>query len=225
MWNLVVNQKDAVSTGGAVFTVPIYRTSDSRRSFKLDEELIEPFEQDVDIEPLLQRLRMVRDPLPSGGVRLTFAVWNGKMFSGIIALSIVCLAIMVACFWFIPNLIGAAFASLLPGIFFFAGCYVIIDMLFWKSTINIYENELRCESGLHGFRKSLATVKTANPKFASVFDYRKENSEWYRVELHALVGDNPSDPESISRLVLLKQLDGRGEADAIRDWLTKQVAL
>lgn len=246
-WNLVVNQKDALSSGGAVFPVPVFRTSDSSPNYELDEAFIEPFQQEVDVPGLLQRFHMTRQPLANGGARLTFSTWNTKMFCSVAVLVLVCFAGCLACFWFIPNRVGATFASLIPGFLALAGTFALLEMAFWKSTIEFDAAELRCESGWQGFRKKLVTLLETEPTFSSVLDFRKENGEWFRIEIQALrkgqsqmaasaelltddeVGDSSvedfldnSDGAPIESLVLVKRLDGRAEADAVCAWLSQQ---
>lgn len=221
-WNLVVNQKDVVSLGGAVFTVPIFKTSESQRDYQLDEQTIEPFEQVVDLDRLLQRMQMRSEPSPGGGERLTFAIWDGTIFYSIIVLIVICLAIIFACFRFIPNMSGAAMVAMFPAFFVFGGCYALMEMLFWMGRIDIETDELRCESGLLGFRKTLVVRRTAYPAFASVLDYRKENGEWYRIEIHTTKHDQKFQSAPISRLVVVKQLDGHAEAEAMQTWLREK---
>lgn len=246
-WNLVVNQKDALSSGGAVFPVPVFRTSDSSPNYELDETFIEPFQQEVDVPGLLQRFHMTRQLLANGGVRLTFSTWNTKMFCSIAGLVLVCFAGCLACFWFIPYVIGAIFASLIPGFLALAGSFALLDMAFWKSTIEFDDAELRCESGWQGFRKKVLMRLETEPTFSSVFDFRKENGEWFRVEVQtkgngqsrlAASAERVTDDESgddfdedvsdgsdkalVESLVLVKRLDGRAEADAMCEWLRQQ---
>jgi hypothetical protein len=224
-WNLVVNERNKVGFGGAVFEIPVFRTPDSSPTFELDEALIEPFEQQADLESVLTRVQMKREDLPNGSKRYSFSNQDGRLVAAILLMSIVCIAILFACFRYVPNVYGAAFASLFPGVFLFAGLYTLLDTVLWGSSIEINQSELRCESGWLGFRKRLVANKLDEPVFLSEVDFRKQNGEWYRVELYLPSTTRDGVTSSGSSLTLVKKLDGKGEANAIVKWLQSVAAI
>jgi hypothetical protein len=224
-WHLVVNEKAKVGYGGSVFNVPVYRTSDSCPHFTLDTELIAPFEQQVDLQAVLGRLNMTLEPLAGGGKRLTFRVWNGKVAFSMVSLVLLCVAGVFACFWFIANLYAAAFAAILPGVLMLAGLYSLLDIFLWKSSLEINQNELSCKSGWPGFESSLVASKRDRPIFRSEFDFRKENGEWYRVVMFVPSKQHDGIITSDSAVTLVKQLDGRAEADAIAEWFRRETGI
>jgi hypothetical protein len=221
-WTLVIQQRGKPELGAATFSVPIFRTPESSADFALDAELIAPFEQVVDLESVLSRLQCKRELLADGGKRFVFTLWNQQSAFAVSIMSLICSAIIVALFWFVPNFYGAAFAAIFPGIFLLLGLYVLLEMLFWKSSIEIDGQGLRCISGWQGFRQSMLVTPLENSTFISKFDSRKENGEWYRVELCALPSKHGQEPDQGSALTVVKRLDGRAEADAVADWLCQE---
>ena len=218
-WQLVVQQKGKVGHGGAVFTVPVFRTAESRRDFEFDEELIASYQQEVDLESVLSRLQLKQETLKEGGKRLSFAFWNTSTAIAISVMLLVCLTIIGAFFWFVPNIFGAAFAAIFPGVFFVAGLYTLLDMWLWKSSIEIDKQGIRCVSGWSGFRKTLSLGPLEKPIFLSEFEARKENGEWYRVDIIAPSND-PDTSDSV--MTILKRLDGLEEAKAVSGWLRQE---
>lgn len=223
-WRLVVNQKDKVGFGGSVFTVPIFVTPESRPDFQLDKELYAAFEQQVDVESVLARFQMKTEQIAGPGQRLTFGLWDVQGVYSIALLSLICTSIIVALFWFVPNILGAAFASIFPGILLIAGWYMLLDMLLWGSMIEISPNKLLCVSGWRGMRRALAIDQPSMAEFRSVFDFRKENGESYRVDLHLPEHQSEGVLVSASHLTVIKQLKGRAEAEAVALWLNNHIA-
>jgi hypothetical protein len=215
-WNLVVQQKGKVGFGGAVFTVPIFRTQESRRDFEFDEELIASYQQEVDLESVLSRLPLKQETLKEGGKRLSFAFWNSSTAIATSVMLLVCSAIIAAFFWFVPNIYRAVFAAIFPGVFLVAGFYTLLDMWLWKSSIEIDKQGIRCVSGWNGLRKTLILGPLEKPTFLSEFDIRKENGEWYRVDI---IVPSVEPGGSDSRMTIVKRLDGREEANAVARWL------
>ncbi len=230
-WNLVVKLKDTPSSGEAVFSVPVYRTAQSRPNFKLDESLVAPFEVSVEAESVLRRFNMRRLALPDGREQITFSLWNGTTLKAGIGLGLASVLSVFACFWFIPNYVIAAFVAFIPSFIVFAVGYTLVEMLLWKSLIELSAEEVHCESGLAGFRRSLRTSRSPLPEAISVIDYLHEKSEWYQVEIHAAVIDKPNRLETdkamhdATSLILLKRINNRAESEAIAEWLNSAAVL
>ncbi len=218
-WKLVVQLKGKIGHGGAVFTVPVFRTPESRHDFEFEEDLIASYKQEVDVEAVLSRLQLKQETLMEGGKRLSFAFWNTSTTIAISVMLLISSAIIGAFFLFVPNIYGAAFAAIFPGVFFVAGLYALLDMWLWQSSIEIDKQGIRCVGGWSGFRKTLTLGPAERPKFLSEFDARKENGEWYRVDICV-----PSNQPGISdyAMTVVRCLDGAEEANAVARWLRQQ---
>ncbi len=208
-----------IGHGGAVFTVPVFQTTESRPDFELDEDLIESYKQEVDLESVLSRLQVKQESLMEGGKRLSFEFWNTSTTIAISGMLLICSAIMGAFFFFVPSIYGAAFAAIFPGIFVVAGLYTLLDMWLWKSSIEIDKQGIRCIGGWTGIRKTLTLGPAERPKFVSEFDARKENGEWYRVDI--VVPSNQPGTNDY-KMTLVRRLDGIAEANAVARWLRHQ---
>lgn len=222
-WRLVVNQKDQVGFGGSVFTVPIFVTPESRSNFELDTEFIATHEQEVDLDSVLRRLQLKSEQLPGSVKRLTFSCWDVQAIYAIALLSLICTSIIVAFFCFVPNIYGAIFASIFPGVLLFAGWYRLLDMLLWKSSIEMSRNKLICVSGWEGMRQTREIDQPFLAQIRSALDFRKENGESYRVEIYFPERQRDGVLVSASDLTLVKQLKGRAEAEAVAQWLRNQI--
>ncbi len=222
-WRLVVNQKDKVGFGGSVFTVPVFVTPESRSDFEFDTEFFAAYEQEVDLDSVLRRVQLKSEQLAGSAKRLTFSFWDVQGIYAIALLSLICTSIIVAFFWFVPNINGAVFASIFPGVLLFAGWYMLLDMLLWGSSIEIGRNKLICVSGWRGIRQTLEIDQPSLAQVRSVLHYRKENGESYRVEIHLPERQRDGVLVSASDLTLVKQLKGRAEAEAVAQWLKNQI--
>ena len=223
-WRLVVNQKDKVGFGGSVFTVPIFITSESSPDFELDQEFFGTFEQEVDLDSVLRRVQFKSEQIAGAGRRMTFGFWDVQGVYAISLLALICTSIIVAFFWFVPNVLGAAFASIFPGALLFSGLYMLLDMLLWGGCIEISENKLICVSGWRGRRQTLEIDDPSLAQIRSILDFRRENGESYRVDIHVPEHERDGVLVSASDLTLVKRLKGRAEAEAVARWLKNQIA-
>lgn len=222
-WRLVVNQKDKVGFGGSVFTVPVFVTPESRPDFELDTGFFATYEQEVDLDSVLKRVQLKSEQLAGSAKRLTFSFWDVQGIYAIALLSLICTSIIVAFFWFVPNIYGAIFASIFPGVLLFAGWYMLLDMLLWGSSIEFGRNTLTCISGWRGMRQTLEIDQPALAQVRTVLDFRKEHGESYRVEIHLPERERDGVLVSASDLTIVKQLKGRAEAEAVAQWLKNQI--
>lgn len=223
IWKLVVNEKGKVGFGGSVFTVPIFVTPESRPDFKIDKEFFSTFEQEVDLDSVLTRVQMKSELIAASAKRLTFDRQDRQGIYFVALLSVICTSIMVAFFWFVPNFLGAAFASLFPGLIMFAGWYMLLDILLWKGTIEISPSKIHCASGWRGMQRTLEIQPPLSAEILAVFDSRKENGESYRVDIRAPEHERDGVVISASDLTLVKKLNGRAEAEAVASWLKNQL--
>jgi hypothetical protein len=218
-WNLVVKEKNRVGFGGSVFNVPIFQTPESRPDFELDNDLVAPFQLEVNVDTVLKRVGLKREVESTGDQRLVFEQWNLISGLSMAFTAMVFLAIVLGCFWFIQDRYAAFFVSVIPGLLFLVVMYSLLDSLLWRTLIEKNGSGLRFESGWRGFRKSLVVDESEKPIFTSQLQALKENGEWYRVVVDKRSIAAGNDTGEGCELTLVKNLDGRAEADAVTKWL------
>jgi hypothetical protein len=221
-WYLVVKEKDKVGFGGSVFTVPVFKTPESSPDFELDQELLDSYEAEVNVEAVLNRVGLREETIAGGGKRLICEKWDPQAAVSMAITSAICMAIVIACLWFIRPFYGAMFAALFPGVLMLAVVYSFLDMLLWRSLVQKDRNVLRCENGWKGLRKYLLFAELERPVFIAQLDHLKENGEWYRVDVCKRYEGSQDDEYFESALTLVRRLDGRAEAEAIAQWLDQQ---
>lgn len=229
VWKLNINQKDSVRSMGASFVVPIFRTSESRSDFQIDDDLIAPFLEEVHLPTVLKRLRMSQVTNEHCEDEFGFRVWETTVFVTLLVLIPVMIGGIFAAFWFIPRWPVAAFVALFPAIFLAVFGYVIIEMLFWKSILVIEPDQIRFESGLAGFRRRGTTARGPSTIIECKVDYRKQNGEWWCLLLiPATTSRDDFAGASFSTgtpIKIVKQLNGRAEAEAVQAWLAQQLGV
>lgn len=224
-WNLVVAEHDQVGFGGAVFTVPVFRTADSRQDFQLHEQLTAPFEGQVDLQAVLARVQVQNDSPTRSGNRLEFGIWDRRAALVMALCFLVCLGLIGTFFWIVPTFFGACFASLFPSVALFAVSYRLLDLTLWCSSLEFGDEELRVVSGWRGRQESLVASRASAPEFVSEFDSRKQNGEWYRVVFSARSPKQDGLGDGAVCITLVRQLDGRAEAEAVARWLRQAAQL
>lgn len=229
VWKLNINEKDNHRAMGASFIVPIFKTNESRRDFQIDDDLIAPFLEEVHVPAVLERLKMRQVTNENCEDEFSFRVWDTTVFGSILAFIPVMIGGIMAAFWFIPRWPIAAFVSLFPAIFLAIFTYVIIEMLFWKSVLVIEPDRIRFESGIAGFRRRGTTARGTDTIIECKVDYRKQNGEWWCL---LLLPTPPSGEDSEGDRIqaampvkILKQLNGRAEAEAVQAWLAQQLGV
>ncbi len=217
-WYLVVKERNKVGFGGAVFTVPVFVTPASSPDYVLDQEFLKPFEVAVDVEAVLARAGLTQEVVAGGGQRLALEKWDSSAAFSMATTSLFCIALVVAFLWTVRPLMGAVFAALFPGALLVTVLYSLLDMLLWKSTVQVDRNSMRCQSGWRGFQKSLTFAEEERPVFSAKLDRLKENGEWYRVDVCKRTTNSEFNEEFFDAIPLVRRLDGRAEAEAVANW-------
>jgi hypothetical protein len=223
-WNLVVKEKNKVGFGGSVFNVPIFQTPERRPDFEFDNELVAPFRLEVNVDTVLNRVGLKREVEPNGDQRLVFEQWNLISGLSMAFTAMVFLAVVLGCFRFIQDLYAAFFVSVIPGLLFLVVMYSLLDSLLWRTLIEKSGSGLRFETGWRGLRKSLVVDESEKPIFTPQLQALKENGEWYRVVVDKRSIAAGGDTSEGSELTLVRNLDGRAEAEAVTKWLGEQLA-
>lgn len=246
-WKLSVNLKNSPDLGGCVFDVPVFKTAQSRPDYRFDEAQIALFYESVDTKAVAIRTRSRRTTLPDGTERWDFSTFS---FGGVlffVGLTIIAsLSLSAAIFLLRPWPI-MLFVGFFSAVFFAIGLYGLIETVFWASSLVTTRDELKVNSGILGFRRTVTTPRDSRTKLECQLDFRKGNGEWWCLYLHPAAkvlekingqvtaryvtlaedADEPDDLDTIPvpRLKLVKRLDGRVEAEAFQAWLSEQLGI
>lgn len=241
-WKVVVNIKDTPNAGGSVFPVPVFRTEESREDFRLNDELIAPYLEDVDVDAVLTRIGMRRSVSASGNDQLEFFRRDFAVIAALFVMTLSCAAGVYMCFTSITQLETAAFVAFFPGLLAALFFYFMIDMLFWKASIELSPDELRYSAGICGFRQYGRAPRGPLTKILSELDYRKQNGEWWCLKIEPPPAMEVfTDETAVTRfrtlqdtdaaqfpikgipLKVVKHLNGRKEAEAVQNWLASEL--
>ncbi len=229
VWKLNINEKDNLRAMGASFVVPIFRTSESRSNFQIDDDLISPFLEEVHVPTVLKRFGMRQVTNENCEEEFSFRIWDNTVFSSLLVFIPLMIGGIIAAFWFIPRWPVAAFIALFPAIFLAIFTYVVIEMLFWKSILILEPDRIRFESGIAGFRRRGTTARDPDTIIECKVDYRKQNGEWWcLLLLPTPPAGEDFEGDSIKAAMpvkIVKQLNGRAEAEAVQAWLAQQLGV
>ncbi len=222
-WTLSVQKKEEVSTGGASFEIPVYRTADSQKNFKLDDSLIRKHLAVIGPDAALRRFAMREERLSADHLRLHFREFDLSIFLTLLVMSAILVPILV-CMWFwIKNGNTRLFSMVFPGVFLAMIVYGIIHMLFWRCRIELFTtvdanqpetlaelaipekkvSTIQAESGILGLRKSLRVAGGRDTSLRCKIDHRANNQESWSIWLCGpdqkslkLLGTFPSSSEA-----------------------------
>ncbi len=135
-WTLSVQKQEEVSTGGAAFEIPVYRTPDSCQNYELDDKLIANHLAVIDPTAVLKRFGYREQQLSPDGLRLHFREFDVGIFATLIVMSLMLIAGLVAMWYWITNANTRLFAMAFPVIFLLMFLYGIVHMLFWRCRID-----------------------------------------------------------------------------------------
>ncbi len=239
-WKLNVNVKNEAALGGCAFEVPVFRTSDSRPDFELAEELVAPYHEAVHVPTVLQRVHWQRKILPSGNESWEFSLLDPAglcIVIGVTAVSAVGLWAVIMWFRASPF---TAFGGIFAAVFLFIGLYTGVEMLLWRSSIEIGDTWLAIESGLWGFRRRVTVPHDTTTRLECQIEFRKGNGEWWCISIRPtmlldpvtkqiIAGDEDEESDEtfipIPTLQIAKRLDGRVEAEKVQAWMAEQLGI
>ncbi|MBL8819732.1 MAG: hypothetical protein JNL58_27150 [Planctomyces sp.] len=237
-WMVVVNIKDTPNAGGSVFPVPIFRTEESREDYRLSDELIAPYLQEVDVDAVLARIGMRRSVSKSGHDQLEFFRRDFTALAALFVMTVLCAVGVYLSFKSISASGSAAFVALFPGLLAALFTYLMVDMLFWKASIELSPEELRFSTGIAGFRQHGRAPRGPLTKILCELDFHKQNGEWWCLKIEPPPAmeiftdetvvtrfrtvhdaDDALFPIKGIPLKIVKHLNGRNEAEAVQKWL------
>jgi len=132
----------------ASFDLPVFKTEESREDFQLDDSPIADYAAEVDPEVELRRVGVRRTlPAVGYGTRLVFPIMrNPGPALGLLAFSVIWWAVTIATWK-----LGAPL--LFPIVFGIAGVLILwglLDVMFYRATIDVDESGLTARGGLLG---------------------------------------------------------------------------
>jgi hypothetical protein len=211
-WQLSVAMKDPTDVRSAAFAVPVFRTESSSPSYQPDATSDAPFLEEVDIHALLESLPLQRET-SAAGERLRFSMMGPRDFVLLLIVTLAVVAGIAAIFRYV-SLPGAAFAAFLPVVLAMACCKTLIEAMAWNTEIEISREAATITAGYLWSRRRWEFSRDKLPTLDCHAEFRRESGSTYCVRL--VPADGPP-------CILVKRLDGQQNADAVRQWLVKQL--
>jgi len=211
-WELCVAPKDEADVRKATFEVPVFKTAQSSPDYREDESIDRPFLEPVNVEALLERIAYDRIETASGE-RHVFSLFQLGPFFGLLAFTMAIGLGTWAIFKYVDFPISA-FAGLIPGALTIMGIVVLIEMLSWKAKILIQPDGVVIVAGALWSRRTYQFPRGATVTLECAEEYRREAGSAWCVRL-SLTDEKPCP--------VVKRLDGKQEAVAIRDWLERRI--
>lgn len=233
-WVLSVQKKEEVSTGGASFEIPVFRTADSRQNYQLDASLMKEHLAVFDPAAVLKRFGFKTQQLSSTHVRYNFREFDTSIFVTLVVMSLILIGIMVPLWFWVKQ--GREFAMAFPGIFVLMFLYGIVHMLFWRLRIDRFttgspeqldtlaelavpvkeNNTIVAESGILGLRKSIRVIADRTTVLRCKIDHRANNQESWSIWLCDAQGQ---------KLKILSAFRGASEAHAAAKFLGEKLGI
>ena len=147
-WRLEVAAKVPGVDYRAEFDVPVFKTSESRPDFKLDERLVAEFASAPNNELVLRKAGIIKQPF-ANGVRLVFRM--ARHLTGAVAITAF-LAIWSGITWAAHD--DALIASIILGLFGLLILWIALDVWFYRSVVEASASGLRIRGGLFGIGRT-----------------------------------------------------------------------
>lgn len=235
-WALSVQKKEDVSTGGASFEIPVYRTADSRSDYEIDDELIQKHLAVIDPASVLRRFGLNEQQLSPDCLRLHFREFDTSIFWTLLVMSVCGIGVLVAMWIWIRDRNTMLFAMAFPGVFELMFLYGIIHMLFWRCRIDqlvttavnqpetlaelqVPTKRLRvieAESGIWGIRKSIRVPADRTTVLRCKIDHRANEKESWSIWLCG------ADDQ---KLKLISTFNSSSEAQAAAKYLAQKLGI
>lgn len=235
-WVLSVQKKEEVSTGGASFEIPVYKTADSRQNYELDKSLIQKHLAVLDPGALLKRFALQTQQLSADHMRLHFREFDFSIFATLGVMSVGLIAVLIGMWFWIKDSNTLLFAMVFPGVFLLMFLYGLIHMLFWRLRIDRFESAaanqpemlaeldiptkktctIEAEAGIWGLRKTIRVVGDRTTVLRCKIDHRANNQESWSIWLCGTTGE---------KLKILSTFRSAAEANAAAKFLAEKLGI
>jgi hypothetical protein len=212
-WQLAVGMTDPLDPRQATFAVPVFRTESSSPAYQDDVAVDARYREPVDVDALLETLPLRRESSATGP-RLRFAMFRTRDAVLLLAVTLAVSAGGWAIFRDVSMPI-ALFAGLLPVVLALAGYRALVQGLAWKADIEITARGTTVTAGYAGSRRRYEYPRGKWPPLECREELRRQSGSTYCVRLVPAMGP-PRD--------IVRRLDGKQNAVAVRDWLVKLLA-
>ena len=238
-WNLKVGPETDSFGKYAQFEVPVFKTAESSPDLKLDTAVMAPYAKVVDAAEALAGIRYHSEPIP-GGERLSFSYYQHVLLAGALVALTACGAAIAAIFYF--ELHPAW--SLLPGILALLVLIGAAQMLLWSGSLEIRGGRVMIRSGYAGRGRRYEVTRSDVLALDIEREHTANERDFFRIDVKFAVpipeveidelksSENPEfvEGELIRRrmeyaetLTVVKRLEGRERAHAVRRWLSEKL--
>ncbi len=206
-WKLELSAKMPGVDYKSRFDVPVFKTTDSRRGFQLDQRLKTEFVAAPSRELVLREARIAKEPLPGGGVRLVFPaarnLGSALFVSAFLVLwsGIIWLMIHVGTPFLFPIIFG------LFEIFF---VWIAIDLWFYRSVVEARSEGLTFRGGLLGIGRQKSWAADDVKRFATSQSMSSGTKVWKNFDVVLRSG---------KRRTIAQSIEGRLAQQAVMDEL------
>jgi hypothetical protein len=211
-WQLSVDMKDPLDARAVTFDIPVFKTESSSPNYREDKPADAPFVEPVDVTALLDSLPLERETSTSGQ-RLRFTMFRGRDFV-LMLLFTLALALGVWAIFRSVSMPIAFFAAFVPAGLLIFSCGALVQALTWKAEIEITPEATTFTAGYFRSRRRYEYPRGKLPRLELHVEMHRQSGSTYCVRMVPAQG-SPCD--------LVKRLDGKQKATAVRDWLMKEL--
>ena len=211
-WQLSVGMKDPVDLRGVTFEIPVFRTENSSSNYKEDTAIDARYLEPVDVDVLLKSIPFSRDSSMSSD-RLSFKLLRIRDLCWLLVLTLAITLSVAAIFRYV-SLPGALFAALLPVALVIACYKALVESLTWSSEIELTEKSMTITVGYIWSQRRYEYRRGQLPQLECREEFRRQSGSTYCLRLV---------PNEGPPCIIIKRLDGKQNADALRNWLIKEL--
>jgi hypothetical protein len=212
-WELTVGMKDPLDLREAAFEIPVFRTESSSPSYKEDVAADAPRLEPVETDALLESLPLRRE-YSAAGERLHFSTFRRRDFLLVLVFTLA-LTLGVGVIFHYVSMPIALFAAFLPGALVVFSCVALVQGLTWMAEVEITANATTITAGYVWSRRRYEFPRGKPPRLELHAEIRRQSGSTYSVRMVPAEGP-PCD--------LVRRLDGKQNATAVRDWLMRELS-
>jgi hypothetical protein len=211
-WQLSVGMKDPLDLREVTFEIPVFRTETSSPNYSEDVAAVAPYIEPVEVNALLESIPLERE-YSASGQRLRFRMFRRRDFLLLLVFTLAVTLGVWAIFRYVSMPI-AFFAAFLPGALAIFSYVALVQSLTWQAEIEITADATTFTAGYIWSRRRYEFPRGKLPRLECRTEIRRQSGSTYAVRMVPAQGP-PCD--------LVKRLDGKQKATAVRDWLMKEL--
>ncbi len=211
-WQLSVGMKDTADLRAAAFEVPVFRTDSSSPGYQEDPVVDAPYLESVDVDALLETLPLQRE-YSASWQHLRFSLMRPRDFFLLLAFALAVSLGVWAIFHYVSMPI-AFFAAFLPAGLALFSTVTLVQALTWKADIEITATATTFTAGYLWSKRRYEYPRGKWPRLECHAEFHRQSGSTYCLRMVPAEG-RPCD--------IVRRLDGKQNAVAVRDWLVKQV--